>query len=150
VTTVATVQIECIYCRSITSGAEGEAHVFPEAIVANVMTLPPGTVCDKCNHYCGHELDSAVVRFPFIAMVIQLLALPGKKGKPRKELGRIERLPNENTIRFDIQEPIIERNSDGSRSAVVECFGLHAGTYRSERIARGSLGALPTLPGNDL
>jgi hypothetical protein len=52
-------------------------------------------------------------------MVIQLLALPGKKGKPRKELGRIERLPNENAIRFDIQEPIIEQKSDGSRSAVV-------------------------------
>lgn len=32
------------------------------ASAANDIALPPDTGCDRCNQYCGHELDTAVVK----------------------------------------------------------------------------------------
>lgn len=80
----------CIYCLKATSGAEGRAHVFPEAILANDSVLPKGAVCDGCNNYLS-ELDRVLILHNHIWPVIQMFGFPGKKGRSRKKLGFMER-----------------------------------------------------------
>ena len=41
------ISMHCIYCREPSDDALGVAHVFPEAIAQNDITLPKGTVCDS-------------------------------------------------------------------------------------------------------
>ena len=79
---------QCIYCRTVTTGSEGKAHVLPEAIVENNLVLPRGSVCDVCNNYLG-ELDTALATHPLIAFGIQAFALPGRTGRSRVRLGKI-------------------------------------------------------------
>lgn len=81
--------MKCIYCLNDSSAAKGVAHIFPEAIFKNDVTLPIGSVCDECNNYLK-ELDSALIAHNHIWPLIQLIGLPGKKGKPRKKLGFME------------------------------------------------------------
>jgi hypothetical protein len=47
-------------------------------------------------------------------MAVQLLALPGKRGKPRQRLGKVDRNPVGGWITFPIEEP--RQNPDGSRT----------------------------------
>ncbi len=85
----------CIYCLKGTRGDQTRAHVFPEALGNRDVILPAGTVCGPCNRYLGHELDSALVTHPTVAMALQYWGIEGKKGKPRKALGVVKRNPSE-------------------------------------------------------
>src|SRR2546428_3507713 len=87
--------IKCIYCLNDTTGDRTRAHVFPEALGNRDVILPPGTECGPCNRYFGHELDSALVTNPNIAMAIQFWGIEGKRGKTRKALGTVTRNPSE-------------------------------------------------------
>jgi hypothetical protein len=98
----------CIYCERATSGAEGRAHVFPEAIVANEIVLPRGTVCDRCNNYLS-ELDRVLVLHNHIWPVIQVLGFPGKKGHVRKKLGFMERTDSDHPWRIRVGNEDISR-----------------------------------------
>lgn len=53
--------MRCVYCLTDSAGTKSIAHVLPEAIARNDLVLPRGAVCDACNHYLGHELDSVMV-----------------------------------------------------------------------------------------
>src|SRR5258708_8529789 len=79
----------CIYCRKPTDGDATRAHIFPEALGNKDLLLPPGTVCAKCNHYAGHELESATVAHPSIAMALHYLGAHAKKGRVRNPLATI-------------------------------------------------------------
>jgi hypothetical protein len=76
----------CLYCKTPTTGAEGKAHVLPEAVAANEFVLAPGAMCDQCNNYFS-TLDTALANHPLIAFGIQAIATPGKKGKARSQVG---------------------------------------------------------------
>jgi hypothetical protein len=82
-------QVVCLYCESPSRGA-GKAHVVPESIHRGGPTLPSGAICDKCNHYFGQKLEPQVLRHPFVAIPLQLLRLPGKRGHQRKAIGLVE------------------------------------------------------------
>jgi hypothetical protein len=99
--------MRCIYCRKSTNENSGRAHVFPEALAQNPLTLPQGTVCDQCNNYIGIRLDQNLVRYPLVAFAIQFLGTSGKRGKPRCELGRILRAAGigDFTLTLSLGEP---------------------------------------------
>ena len=99
---------QCIYCRSVTTGKEGDAHVLPEAIVENDLLLPAGAVCNRCNNYLG-RLDSALATHPLISFGIQAFALPGKSGKPRVSLGRIGQSGNTSGQSVSLLPGAVER-----------------------------------------
>src|SRR2546426_7914950 len=106
----------CVYCRAGTDNDTTKAHVFPEALGNSDLFLPCGTECTKCNHYFGHELDSALATHPNIAMALQYLGVRGKKAKPRKVLGSVERKPSEpglSTLNFSIDRPKLTFTADG-------------------------------------
>lgn len=64
---------------------------MPEVLAQNGLTLPVGTECDACNEYAGKKLEINLARYPNIAVAIQFLGTPGKRGKPRQEIGGVHR-----------------------------------------------------------
>jgi hypothetical protein len=64
---------------------------MPEALAQNKLTLPRGAECDACNAYAGNKLESNLIRYPDIALAIQLVGAPGKSGKSRADIGRVSR-----------------------------------------------------------
>lgn len=85
--------LSCIYCKGDSTATKGLAHVLAEGVSANQATLPRGAVCDGCNHYLGRRLDENLVRYPAVALPIQILGIRGKKGKKRRVLGGVSRTP---------------------------------------------------------
>jgi hypothetical protein len=106
----------CIYCQKEHVPTGELVHVFPEAIVANTLHLPHGTVCGKCNNYCGHELDSIVAEHPFISIIIQFLQLPGKRGL-RSTIGPVKRL-DDGSIAIELSPAHVSKTADGGRVTV--------------------------------
>jgi hypothetical protein len=92
----------CLYCRTPTTGEEGRAHALPEAIVANNLIMPPGSQCNSCNNYLK-RLDSALASYSGISLWIQALGLPGKKGRPRQQLGWFKRARDQASSTFTIE-----------------------------------------------
>jgi len=73
----------CLFCRRHDGGFLSPEHVYPEAI-ANVdeLVLPPGVVCDRCNHGPLARADRSLVDFPVVQMLRAERGIPTKKGKP--------------------------------------------------------------------
>lgn len=99
--------MRCIYCLEDASGASSLAHVVAEGIGANDLVLPKGSVCDRCNHYIGHELESALVAHPVIAAAIQTFHLKGKEGRSRRKIGNVDRTVYKGAITIPCEKPVI-------------------------------------------
>jgi hypothetical protein len=112
------VQPSCIYCRLSDGPFTSEAHVFPEGLIANRLVLPWATVCDPCNHYLGFELDSTLVAFPYFALAVQALGLPGKRG-PRKRLANVTRDEDSGWLTVPVEVPRQRTLLDGSKETTV-------------------------------
>src|SRR5690606_34628734 len=82
---------ECLLCRRSVGTFRSRSHAFPEAIYPNGPCLPPGVICDPCNHYVGTKLEPVLLGYPLIALPLQVAELPGKKGKARKRIGIFDR-----------------------------------------------------------
>jgi hypothetical protein len=112
----------CVYCRKDSGRNPGLAHIFPEALHCNDEVLPRGAVCDVCNEYLGRRLDENLIRYPSIAFAIQFLATPGKKGKPRKRVGAIDReIPGKPDVLLQTktERPSISTGPNGVKRAHV-------------------------------
>jgi len=110
--------MRCIYCLEDSGAAKSVAHVISEGIGQNDMVLPKGAVCDACNHYIGHELESVLVAHPIISIAIQTLHLRGKGGKRRKKLGNVDRTIEKNGITIPC-EPPVATTRDGVRRSTI-------------------------------
>jgi hypothetical protein len=109
----------CIYCRRESTASKGVPHVFPEAFAQNRTVLPIGSVCDPCNNYLGHELDSVFVSHPVISALAQFLRFPGKSGKLRKQLGNVVLGDSPRTITIPCAKPTIVTHADASQSSTI-------------------------------
>ena|GEM_PF-2104411 len=94
--------------------------MLPETLAQNGFILPVGAVCDACNHYLGHELDSTLVAHPVVSLLVQFLRLPGKRGKTRDRVGNVASNAHPGGITIPCAEPRITVGPDGLRSATVE------------------------------
>lgn len=108
----------CLYCDAHTDDTTGLAHVLPESIQPGGPVLPRGAICDPCNHYFGQKLESMLIRHPFIALPLQFLGLPGKRGHVRKQVGLFETGVGLG-LRFPVYPTGIRTEPDGSRVAKV-------------------------------
>lgn len=61
-----------------------EEHILPESAGNVAWVLPPGVVCDKCNHHFGTHLDTAFLKQPNVAFMRPFCVGETKKGKPPK------------------------------------------------------------------
>lgn len=112
--------MRCIYCLEDSSRSRGVPHVLPEALAQNDLVLPVGAVCDACNHYLGHELDTALAAHPVVSLLIPFLRLPGKRGKLRDRVGNVASDVHPGGITVPCAEPKITVAPDGSQSATVQ------------------------------
>ena len=108
---------KCVYCDKDSTASKSVAHIFPEGLKPGGPALKPGIVCDKCNHYFGANLESVLLSHPHIALPLQLMGVPGKKGKARKKLSVYEReVEPDADVTFPIAPPKISYDEFGVRS----------------------------------
>jgi hypothetical protein len=104
----------CVYCDKNSTTSKSVAHVFPEGLFPKGPALKRGIVCDSCNHYFGAKLESVLLSHPLIALPLQLMGIPGKRGKARKKLSIYERevVPDAD-ITFPIAPPKVSYDQYG-------------------------------------
>lgn len=130
-------QQRCIYCLRGSSATVGYAHVFPEALVPEGPTLPLGAVCDHCNHYIGANLETALIGHPLIAFPIQMVGLPGKKGKARKKLGIFERgIESDMVVTFPVARPSLSVDPNDDRIARFSFSATPSSVGEMDRLRR--------------
>ena len=74
----------CIWCLEERLNAEftSESHVLPECVGnKRQQVLPPGIVCDKCNHDFGGKVERALINDPIFATMVGVLQLRDKNGE---------------------------------------------------------------------
>jgi hypothetical protein len=83
----------CLICRRSDGGFTTEEHVIPESLGNTEKLLPPGVVCDRCNHEVCAPLDEALCSFAPVQMLRTMFQQPTKAGKlpsVRFDNGRLE------------------------------------------------------------
>src|SRR5665213_2478324 len=70
----------CIFCLSNKNAFTAPEHILSEALGNTQLILPPGVVCDPCNHGPLSGLDKALVEFPPLQLIRVLWSLQRKKG----------------------------------------------------------------------
>jgi len=80
--------------------------------------MPPGAQCDSCNNYLK-SLDSALASYSGISLWIQALGLPGKKRRPRQQLGWFQRARDQASRTFTIEpEGIHHIDAEGTKPII--------------------------------
>jgi hypothetical protein len=102
--------MRCIYCLTESSTSKRRAHVAPEAILQNDVTLPLGAECDRCNPRLG-RVDTALLFHNRIWGPIILLGAPGKNG-PRQRLGHFQR-DTEGQLTANVRQEWLTRDESG-------------------------------------
>lgn len=72
----------CLFCRRRDVPFTSFEHVIPESLGNTEKVLPPGVVCDQCNHGICSGLDQALIDFPPIAFMRTTRGVKSKRGKP--------------------------------------------------------------------
>lgn len=70
----------CIFCFSNKNAFTAPEHILSEALGNKQLILPPGVVCDPCDHGPLSGLDKALVEFPPLQLIRVLWSLQRKKG----------------------------------------------------------------------
>jgi hypothetical protein len=74
-------QLGCLFCRRTDGGFKSREHIFPESLGNHTKVLPPGVVCDRCNHEVCSRLDAALCDFAPVSFMRTMHAIPSKRGK---------------------------------------------------------------------
>src|SRR5438309_11833145 len=69
----------CIFCLSNKNAFTAPEHILSEALGNKQLILPPGVVCDPCNHGPLAGLDKALVEFPPLQLIRGLWSLQREK-----------------------------------------------------------------------
>jgi hypothetical protein len=72
---------KCIYCLRSDHSFQSEEHIFPEGLGNDEAILPKGYVCDRCNNGILSELDSYLINFEPIALLLVQFVSYTKSGK---------------------------------------------------------------------
>ena len=79
----------CLFCGNENARFESEEHVIAVALgnsvesglVESELVIPPGVICDKCNHKRLSARDSALVSWPPISMFRSLAQIRNRRGE---------------------------------------------------------------------
>lgn len=74
----------CLFCRGGDGPFTAPEHAVPESLGNTEKVLPPGVVCDPCNHGICSQLDEALINFPPVALLRTTHGIRSKSGKPPK------------------------------------------------------------------
>ncbi len=71
----------CMYCLTSEESFTSEEHIIPESLGNDVLVLPKGYVCDKCNNDVFSDLDSYLINFEPVAWLRVFFTPYTKAGK---------------------------------------------------------------------
>jgi hypothetical protein len=74
-------RLGCLFCRRTDGAFKSKEHIFAEGLGNHTKVLPPGVVCDRCNHEVCAPLDAALCDFGPIAFMRTFHGIPSKRGK---------------------------------------------------------------------
>jgi hypothetical protein len=55
--------MNCLFCHQPSGGSFSEEHVIPVALGNKRLVLPPGLVCDACNHYFAIKVEKPLLEY---------------------------------------------------------------------------------------
>src|SRR5205085_1438184 len=72
----------CLFCLRHDVPFISVEHPIPESLGNDDWTIPPGFVCDGCNHYFGAKIEREVISEPPFVLERLGYAVKSKKGRP--------------------------------------------------------------------
>ena len=97
----------CIFCLRVVPGNRSEEHIIPESGGNTAWVLPPGVVCDDCNHYFGEEVDKPFLESPGVSTMRPFAVSKTKSGKPPKSTfmnARLVGAKGDNPMRLELND----------------------------------------------
>jgi len=73
--------MQCIFCKSESSRSKSIEHIIPESLGNKEHILPPGIVCDKCNHYFSIKIEKKLLELPYFQSRRFWQEIESKKGR---------------------------------------------------------------------
>lgn len=73
--------MNCIFCKSDSSGSVSVEHIIPESLGNKTHTLPRGIVCDKCNNYFARKIEKPLLDSEYFTHSRFRNLLPNKRGR---------------------------------------------------------------------
>jgi hypothetical protein len=73
--------MNCIFCKSSSSGSVSIEHIIPESLGNTRHVLPRGIVCDKCNNYFSRKLEKPLLDTEYFTHKRFRNFLPNKMGR---------------------------------------------------------------------
>ncbi len=71
----------CIFCQRDSAGSTSVEHIIPESLGNEDHVLPPGVVCDDCNHYFGSKVEGPLLGSDYFRHARCWSATPSKRGR---------------------------------------------------------------------
>ena len=128
--------MRCIFCLERSDNATRTPHAFPQAIGKNEFILPRGAECDGCNAYVG-DLENCLISQPYISLVLQLLRIPGSKGRPRVLIGNAGISDDGKSVVMPVADATIGNDGASARPIVHKNFDLDRFRRALHRVAFG-------------
>ena len=79
--------MRCIFCKESSDQSRSREHIIPESLWNRKHVLPPGIVCDNCNHYFAIKVEKPVLDSEYFTRARFWHSIPNKKGRiPTQEI----------------------------------------------------------------
>lgn len=132
--------MHCIYCLKRYGPFTSEEHIFPESLGNDEMILPPGYVCDTCNHGILAELDDYLLKFEPIAFLSTFFVPYTKQGKlPQanfQNLAMSKNRPREIQVFSKDRTGQVQKTIDLGGGVVSFKFNIVGNPFNHKRLAR--------------
>jgi hypothetical protein len=73
--------MQCLFCKVESSDSKSVEHIIPESLGNLSYTLPPGTVCDKCNNYFSRKVEKPFLESTAVLQLRFHQEIRSKRGK---------------------------------------------------------------------
>jgi len=126
----------CLFCLESSGGFTAPEHILPETMGNKDKVLPPGVVCDRCNHGPLSVIDEALSEFHPVKLWRTLHGVRTKSGKfPTVALtnGSITYLPSPSPG----TDPILSIRSNSPKRPILERSELQDGRVSVEGVFSG-------------
>lgn len=112
----------CVYCGGNTPSKQNIEHEIPESLGNKKFLMYDGSVCSRCNHTLGHQVDGKILQDPGFALAQIQLQITGKKNKTRQKIQHKKSLIEKNANKTTVQDAIFGKPHEKTSSrALAKC-----------------------------
>ena len=107
--------MRCIFCGNNSSSSRSVGHIVPASLSNSILILPKGVICDKCNNYFAHKIESPFLNSEAVLQSRQELEIHNRDGK---ELNRFADLPTKNIMQISQDLHLVMSHEDKTEEKV--------------------------------